>query len=97
MREEERFTACDLDNYRKPRHAAGVFDPPLVLLVIYHVIEIVRTLLLVSILLVGPSAGCDWLMRLWYLLSLNAGFGLVAVVKAVTVLGSVEGAACAQA
>ena len=91
--DSDRFISCQIDNYRKPLDAAAVFDKPLLMLCIYHIIEWLRTTVLLASICVGSSI--SWMMYIWYFTVFNTLFGLFACVKAMAVLGSVEGMACA--
>lgn len=85
----DRFLSCRIDNYRKPLDAAAVFDEPLLILAIYHLIEWIRTTVLLATICMGSSLSC--LMWPWYLTVFNTLFGLGAIIKTMSVLSSAEG------
>lgn len=90
----DRFLSCQMDNYRKPLDAAAVFDKPLLILAIFHIIEWIRTTVLLAAICMGSDLA--WLMWPWYLTIFNTLFGLGATVNAMYVLGTEEGQACAK-
>ena len=90
----EKFSSCNIDNHRKPEEAAIVFDRPICIMIIYHVIELMRTTLLIAVLI--RSSGEQMIMKIWYLLVFNTIFGFGAIVNSLVVLSSEAGQACAQ-
>lgn len=89
----DRFISCNIDNYRSPLDAAAVFDKPLLILEIYHIIEWLRTTVLLCCICIGPDV--YWLMYVWYVTIFNTLFGLAAIIKTMGVLATEEGRACA--
>ena len=85
----DRFYSCRIDNYRKPLDAAAVFDKPLLVLAIYHLVEWIRTTILLATICMGSAM--SWLMWPWYFTVFNTLFGLGATINAMAVLSSKEG------
>lgn len=86
----DRFTRCVPD--QKPLDAASVFDVPILLLSIYHMIEWIKTTFLLTVVCVGLN-----LMWVYYLLAINTLYGVVAIVWTMIVVFSEEGQDCAYA
>ena len=55
-----------------PEKASEVFDAPLLLLAIFHIVEWIRTTLLLTIICIGVN----WVI-FWYISSINTLFGLI--------------------
>ena len=85
----DRFTACTPG--QAPLDAASVFDVPLLLFAIYHLIEWIKTTLLLSVACVGLP-----LMHVYYVLGLNTLYGCIAAIWTAIVVFSDEGSACAE-
>ena len=92
--DSDRFYSCDIDNYRKPLDAAEVFDKPLFLLAIYHLIEWVRTTLLLAVICMGSDL--YWLMYAWYFTFFNTLFGIYVISNTMQTLASPAGKACSK-
>ena len=92
--DSDRFFSCDIDNYRKPLDAAEVFDKPLFLLAIYHLIEWVRTTLLLAVICMGSDL--YWLMYAWYFTFFNTLFGIYVIARTMETLASPAGKACSK-
>ena len=71
--------------------AAGVFDLALLLFAIFHLIEWIKTSLLLSVACVGLP-----LMHVYYALGINTIYGLVCTVYALITLLSTEGEQCGE-
>ena len=71
--------------------AAAVYDTALLLLAIYHLIEWIKTTLVLTVVFVGLN-----LMWLYYILSLNTLFGLIAIIVTMVVRFSDDGNQCAE-
>ena len=76
----------------KPLDAAAVFDRPLLLLAIYHIIEWIRATFLFTVVTVGLN-----LMWVYYIMSVNTLFGLIVVIYAMVVRFGTDGTDCAAA
>ena len=87
--DDNKFHSCGIDNYRTPKDAAAVFDRPLLLLAIYHMIEWVRTLILLVTLLGGSAV--YYLMYGWYFTLFNTIFGGIVILRVSSLLISAEG------
>ena len=92
--DSDRFYSCNLDNYRKPLDAAEVFDKPLFLLAIYHIIEWIRTTFLLAVICFGSDL--YWLMYAWYFTCFNTLYGLFAIGVTMQTLQSPPGQACGE-
>ena len=71
--------------------ATTVFDTPLLILAIYHLIEWVRVIIFAVCVLIGSN-----LMIIWYITTPNAIFGLICYIWAHVVRFSDEGKDCAN-
>ena len=83
----DRFTGCTAG--QDPVEAAGVFDTALLFFAIFHLIEWIKTSLLLSVACVGLP-----LMWVYFITSLNTIWGFVATIYTLIVLLSDEGEAC---
>ena len=88
----DRFNACNDKDLKAPVDAAAVFDLPLLLMAIYHIIEWVKATLLLTVVLVGIN-----LMWVYLVLCLNTVYGVVAIIVTMLVRFSADGDACAEA
>ena len=89
---------CDIDRFNScgglsPLDSASVYDKALLLLAIYHIIEWVKSTILLTVVFLGGVM--RHLMYVWFLLELNTIFGIVCVVYSVLVRYSEDGEACA--
>lgn len=75
-----------------PDNASRVFDLPLLLLGIFHMIEWLRASTLLTIVCIGVN-----ITALWYITMINSIFGLVAYVVAQMVYVSEDGQLCGAA
>jgi hypothetical protein len=88
----DRFTSCGPDKANtSPIDSANVFDGVLLLLAIYHIIEWLKTTLLLTVACVGLN-----LMHVYYFLGLNTLFGIFVIFYTMIVLFSEEGSDCAK-
>ena len=87
--DSDRFTPCK--DGQLPLDAASVFDSPLLVLGIYHIIEWIKTTFLLTAVCVNLSLA----MYLYYLLSFNTLYGVIAIVYTMIVVFSEEGQECA--
>ena len=71
--------------------AAAVYDGALLLLAIYHIIEWIRTTIVLTVVFVGIN-----LVWLYIIGILNTLFGLIAVIYAIAVRFGEEGQQCAE-
>ena len=71
--------------------AAAVYDTALLLLAIYHLIEWIKTTLVLTVVFVGLN-----LMWFYYILSLNTLFGIVAIIVTMVARFSEDGQQCAE-
>jgi len=69
-----------------------VFDTPLLLLSLYHMIEWLRATIMLTVVCIGVN-----LMIVWYATILNSLFGLVSYIFAISVAFSEEGKSCSEA
>ena len=90
----DRFNSCKLDDAEKnlPENAMKIYDRPLLLMSIYHLIEWIKTTLVLTVTCVGIN-----LMYLYYPLILNTVFGVGAWIYTMMVLFSEDGQACMKA
>ena len=71
--DKDRLIPCDVTGtLAVPDEASKIFDLPLLMLALWHMIEWIRTTVLLSVVLIGV----DW-MFVWYLTMPNTLFGLV--------------------
>lgn len=69
----DRLTPCDLTgDLADPKKSSEVFDMPLLMLAIWHIIEWIRTTVLLTVICIGVR----WVL-VWYLTVPNTLFGLV--------------------
>ena len=88
----ERKTACALTGTLATEEGATkVFDTPLLILAIWHIIEWIRTTVLLTIVLIGVN----WTIT-WYILVPNTLFGLVAYAIAHMAYFSEDGKLCKE-
>lgn len=80
----DRFTSCTPG--QSPMDAAAVFDNALLLFAIFHLVEWIKTTLLLSVACVGLP-----LMWVYYIASLNTIFGFVCTIYSLITLMSEEG------
>ena len=85
----DRFSTCQQG--QTPEESAAVFDNALLLFAIFHLIEWIKTTLLLSVACVGLP-----LMHVYYISSLNTLFGFVVTIYTLITLMSEEGEACAE-
>lgn len=85
----DRFTACVKD--QDPLEAASVFDVPLLLLAFYHLIEWIKTTILLTVVCVGLN-----LMWVYYFFFWNTLYGVIAIVYTMIVVFSNEGQECSE-
>ena len=88
--DSDRFTACT--EGQLPKEAALVFDTPLLLLAIYHMIEWIKTTFLLTVVCVNIN-----LMCFYYILAFNTFYGVIAIVYTMIVVFSEAGQDCAYA
>ena len=55
-----------------PERSSEVYDVPLVLLAVYHIIEWIRTTVLLTVILIGVNWGI-----FWYITTINTLYGLI--------------------
>jgi hypothetical protein len=72
--------------------ASAVFDTAIKLAGVFHVIEWIRTTLLLTIICIGVN-----LMKVWYVTAISALYGIGVFIYVMAVLGSEDGMACAEA
>ena len=71
--DKDRLIPCDVTGLLAvPDEASKIFDLPLVMLAIWHIIEWIRTTVLLSIILIGVN----W-MTVWYFTMPNTLYGLI--------------------
>jgi len=69
-----RFKACDgLNAQTEFKEASAIFDGPLMIVLVFHIIEWVRQTILITVILVGVK----W-MPAYFLLTINLPFGIFA-------------------
>ena len=85
----DRFSQCKKD--QTPVEAAAVFDNALLLFAIFHLIEWIKTTLLLSVACVGLN-----LMWVYYISSINTIYGFVVTLITIITLMSEDGEACAE-
>ena len=91
----DRFNSCDVaagETPMKPEAAMKVYDIPILLMSIYHLIEWIKTTIVLTVACVGIN-----LMWLYYPLVLNTLYGLIATIITMITIFSEEGEACAAA
>lgn len=72
----ERKNSCDIKgDLLDPDESSKVFDVPLVLLAIYHMVEWIRMAIMLTVVCIGVN-----LTAIWYLLIPNTVYGLIAYV-----------------
>ena len=84
----DRFTPCG--SATEPLDYALVFDVPLLLLSIYHMIEWIKTTFLLTVVCVNLN-----LMWVYYGLAFNTIYGVIAIVYTMIVVFSEDGQDCA--
>ena len=88
----DRTSPCSLTGtLADPEEATKVFDTPLLILAIWHMIEWIRTTVLLTIVLIGVN----WMIS-WYILIPNTLFGLVAYAIAHMAYFSEDGKLCKE-
>lgn len=86
----DRTTPCKLVGpLADSGNASAVFDSPLFLLGIYHIIEWIRTTVMLVIVIIGAN-----LMQFWYITSLNFFFGIFCAIWTAVAFFSEDGSAC---
>ena len=86
----ERLTPCaTTGTLANPEEASKVYDTPLLLLAIWHIIEWIRTTLLLTIVMIGVN----WTIS-WYIMVPNTLFGLVVYAIAHMAYWSEDGEKC---
>ena len=91
----DRFNSCEVpagEAPMKPEAAMKVYDIPILLMSIYHLIEWIKTTIVLTVTCVGIN-----LMWLYYPLVLNTLYGLIATIVTMIAIFSEEGEACASA
>ena len=91
----DRFNSCEVatgEAPMKPIEAMKVYDIPILLMSIYHLIEWIKTTIVLTVACVGIN-----LMWLYYPLVLNTLYGLIATIITMITIFSEEGEACAAA
>ncbi len=89
--DSDRFLSCGIDGYNNPGQATNAFDTALYLLAVYHIIEWLRTTVLLLISCTGAN-----LTILYYGTMLNVIFGWVAYIWCYAVYFSESGKACSK-
>lgn len=87
----DRFLGCDYDGYRTPVEATKGLDTAILLLAIYHIIEWLRT----TILLMISCTGANFTL-VYYITALNIIFGFVAYIHTYVTYFSEVGKGCAK-
>ena len=89
----DRTSPCDVEGTSlfDPEEATKVFDTPLLLLAIWHIIEWIRTTVLLTIVLIGVN----WTIS-WYVMAPNTLFGLVVYAIAHMAYFSEDGKKCKE-
>ena len=88
----DRLNPCALTGtLANPEEATKVFDTPLLILAIWHIIEWIRTTVLLTIVLIGVN----WTIT-WYILVPNTLFGLIAYAIAHMAYFSEDGKLCKE-
>jgi len=90
--DNDRFLGCDYDGYRTPVEATKALDTAIYLLAIYHIIEWLRTTLLLMISCTGAN-----MTLFYYGTALNGIFGFVVYIWTYVVYFSEAGKACSKA
>ena len=72
--------------------ASAVYDRTLYLVGIFHIIEWIRSTILLSVICIGAN-----LMNFWYLSCLNMFYGLACLIIVHITYSSTDGKACASA
>lgn len=72
--------------------ASAVYDYALYLVGIFHVIEWIRATLLLTVICIGVN-----LMKVWYVTSISALYGIGVFIYVMAVVGSENGMACSEA
>ena len=75
-----------------PERSSEVFDAPLLLLAIFHIVEWIRTTVLLTVILIGVN----WAI-FWYATTLNTLFGLIVYAFAHMAYFDEYGELCAEA
>ena len=89
--DSDRFLNCGIDGWNTPATATTAFDTALKLLAVYHIIEWLRTTILLMISCTGAN-----LTLVYYVTGLNFIYGLVAYIFCYAVYFSPQGKACAN-
>ena len=80
----DRFTKCDKDSDQTPEEAAAVFDLPLLLLAIYHIIEWLKVTATLTIICVKVN-----LVMCYYIVTpLNTLYGVIVIIWTMIVVFS---------
>lgn len=88
----DRLTPCaTTGTLANPEEASKVFDTPLLILAIWHIIEWIRTTVLLTVVCIGVN----WTI-FWYVTMPNSIFGLVAYAIVHMVYFSDDGKACKE-
>lgn len=72
--------------------ASAVYDTAIKLAGIFHIIEWIRTTLLLTVICIGVN-----LMKFWYVTMITALYGIGVFIYVMVVIGSEDGIACADA
>ena len=81
--------SCQSEDGEHSEENSEVYDPALVLLSIYHMIEWVRVIVFAVVVIIGAN-----LMLIYQILSLNAIYGLIAYIVAHAAYFSTRGQEC---
>ena len=84
--------ASELHELTDPERSSEVFDAPLLLLAIFHIVEWIRTTVLLTVILIGVN----WAI-FWYATTLNTLFGLIVYAFAHMAYFDEYGELCAEA
>ena len=87
----ERLIPCGTTTTNDPGDASKVFDTPLILLSIFHIIEWIRVTFLLTVTLIGVN----WAV-VWYATTPNTLFGIVVYAYVHMVYTSSDGKACGE-
>jgi len=86
----ERYNRCDYMGDKSLEEYTAVYDRPLLLLFVFHILEWLRTTTLLTSVCIGVN-----LVHVWYITILNSFFGLGVYIYVHTVRYNIDGVACA--
>ena len=90
--DKDRLIPCDVTGkLADPEEASKVYDLPLVMLAIWHIIEWIRTTVLLSVVCIGVN----WL-QVWYMTCFNTLFGIVVYALVHMSYFSEDGKTCSE-